>query len=171
MTKLTLLSVMSALGSLFLFILFTIRATQEIGDQRLIQNDVYSVWKVVYAANVIFMLSAMINCLALYLILAFAERHYDKICKCCHGYLLNCCKYGINGCLGRQRKRWVKYSIQMSAPQIPHLNSASSEKSGTNDKAQVPSENAADDNQQNGAQTKTKTQTQTQIQIHRESEE
>ena len=98
MTKLTILSVVSALSSLFLFILFTIRAVEESGDENQ-EFASYDIWKIVYTANVFFMLSAMVNCMTLYLILSFAGEHYDKICGWFHGRMLLCCEGGLTNSL------------------------------------------------------------------------
>ena len=131
MTKLTVLSVVSALSSLFLFILFTIRAVQESGEEN-DEFDSYSIWKIVYTANVFFMLSAMINCMALYLILAFAKKDYNRICGCFHGCLLQCCENGINNCLGRQRKKWIEHSVEIHGAQIGGFPSSDAQNGNNN---------------------------------------
>ena len=123
MTKLTVLSVVSAWSSLFLFILFTIRAVQESGEEDDGHNHGhhrhgYSIWKIVYVANVFFMLSALFNCMCLYLILSFAGKDYDVVCGFCHQCILRCCKGGIHNCLGKERKKWIQHSKTISSAEM-----------------------------------------------------
>lgn len=114
MTKLTLLSSLSALSALFLFILYQIRTIEETDDD----GEEYEIWKIVYVANVFLMLSALVNIMALYLVLPMATDHYNSFCKWLHGLISRCCQVGMKDELGKQRKKWIQTSLEMNASQI-----------------------------------------------------
>eukprot|EP01083_Nonionella_stella_P063969 166290_1 len=100
-TRLTLLSCFTALASLFLVVIFGVRAFVVMEDAQ--------IWKTIYAVNLFFMMNGVANCMSLYLILSFAAEHYERVCNCLHVLILRCCQFGIYGSLYRDRKSFVRH--------------------------------------------------------------
>mmetsp|Transcript_37752 Transcript_37752/g.60483 ORF Transcript_37752/g.60483 Transcript_37752/m.60483 type:complete len:359 (-) Transcript_37752:161-1237(-) len=109
-TKLTLLSLLNALSSLFLFGVFLYRAIEE----KLNESEDVQYWKIVYAANVFFILSAMVNIMVLYLVLRFARGHYEVFCNPCHDLLRGCCEHGFAKALVKHKRASMKAASSSS---------------------------------------------------------